>query len=188
MKILLIISTIIIAVFFTFTNDNNVKEANYILLKEINDIEIRKYSKSLNASYHDNSKENRNNYFKNLAAYIFGENDKSENISMTSPVTMKLHGNKEMIFRMPEKYSINTIPKPNNNEIKIFEIEPCIKAAIKYGGYSNKRIEEIKIEQLKNTLLKNNLTHDNKFEVLVYNSPYKILNRKNEITVNLTNF
>ena len=46
-------------------------------------------------------------------------------------------------------------------------------------------IEEKKIQELKNLLERENIKHDNKFELLVYNSPYKILNRRNEITVNI---
>ena len=105
---------------------------------------------------------------------------------MTSPVTMRLHGNKEMIFRMPNKYNLENLPKANNPNIKFLVIPSCTKAVIGYGGYSNKNIEKKKMAELEKILLENNITHNNKFEVLVYNSPYKILNRKNEITVNVT--
>ena len=42
----------------------------------------------------------QNSYFKYLASYIFGGNSENKKISMTSPVTMRLHGDKEMIFRI----------------------------------------------------------------------------------------
>mgnify|MGYP003331157082 CR=1 FL=1 len=154
--------------------------------KKIKNIEIRQYKESVNASYYSDSEGERNNYFKSLASYIFGGNSKNESISMTSPVTMRLHGNKEMIFRMPDKYSLENLPKANNPDINFFVIPPCTKAAISYSGYSNRKIEAIKITELKKTLLENNISHNDKFEVLVYNSPYKILNRRNEITVNIT--
>ena len=46
--------------------------------------------------------------------------------------------------------------------------------------------EQKKIQKLSKLLLENNIQHNNKFEILVYNSPYKIINRRNEITVNIT--
>ena len=67
--------------------------------------------------------------------------------------------------------------KANNPKINFVVIPSCKKAAIEYGGYSNERIEKKKILELKKTLQENNINHDEKFEVLVYNSPYKILNR-----------
>ena len=171
---------------YSFKNNasNSVQE-QYIILKKIDNIEIRKYRESVNASYYSKGKEERNNYFKNLAAYIFGDNNKNVSIAMTSPVTMKLYGNKEMIFRMPNNYTLDSLPKANNPKINFITIASCTKAAIQYSGYSNKNIEENKIKELKNILERENIKHNNKFELLVYNSPFEILNRRNEITINI---
>jgi len=186
MRIVLIIAAIILAIIYAFSKTETAITDKYEVIKKIKNIEIRQYKESVNASYYSDSEGERNNYFKSLASYIFGGNSKNESISMTSPVTMRLHGNKEMIFRMPDKYSLENLPKANNPDINFFVIPPCTKAAISYSGYSNRKIEAIKITELKKTLLENNISHNDKFEVLVYNSPYKILNRRNEITVNIT--
>ena len=171
---------------YSFKNrTNNIDQEQYFILKKIGDIEIREYRESVNASYYSENKTERNNYFKNLAAYIFGDNTENASINMTSPVTMKLYGNREMIFRMPKNYTIDNLPKANNPEINFLTINPCTKAAIQYSGYSNEDIEEKKIQELKNILERENIAHDNKFELLVYNSPFKILNRRNEITINI---
>jgi hypothetical protein len=87
---------------------------------------------------------------------------------------------------MPEEYTLENLPKANNPKINFMVIPSCKKAAIEYGGYSNENIEKKKILELKKLLLENNIPHSDKFEVLVYNSPYTILNRRNEITVNIT--
>ncbi|MAO34030.1 MAG: hypothetical protein CMD03_04655 [Flavobacteriales bacterium] len=186
MKILLIFTIITIGILYMFGQTEVQTNTQYIILKKIKNIEIRDYKESVNASYYSNTEQEQNNYFRNLAAYIFGDNSENKSISMTSPVTMRLHGNKEMIFRMPEEYTLENLPKANNPKINFVVIPPCKKAAIRYGGYSNDRIEKKKILELKKTLQENNINHDEKFEVLVYNSPYKILNRRNEITVNIT--
>jgi len=182
---IIIISAVLILI-YSFTNkENNIEEEQYIILKKIGDVEIREYNESVNASYYSNQETERNNYFKNLAAYIFGDNTEEVSIAMTSPVTMRLYGNREMIFRMPSNYTLNNLPKANNSKINFITIASCTKAAIQYSGYSNKNVEEKKIQELKNILERENIKHDNKFELLVYNSPFEILNRRNEITINI---
>ena len=182
--IMIMIALLLLIYSFKNSTNNNVQE-QYIILKKIENIEIRKYRESVNASYYSKLKEERNNYFKNLAAYIFGDNTENVSIDMTSPVTMKLYGNKEMIFRMPSNYTLDNLPKANNPKINFITIASCTKAAIQYSGYSNKNIEEKKIKEVKNILERENIKHDNKFELLVYNSPFKLLNRRNEITINI---
>jgi hypothetical protein len=182
--IMIMIALLLLIYSFKNRTNNNAQE-QYVILKKIDNIEIREYSESVNASYYSELKVERNSYFKNLAAYIFGDNTENASIEMTSPVTMKLYGNKEMIFRMPSNYTLDNLPKANNPKINFMTIASCTKAAIQYSGYSNKNIEEKKIQELKNILERENIKHDNKFELLVYNSPYKILNRRNEITINI---
>ncbi len=186
MKVLLVAIAILFAIIYAFSQTEASINEQYIVLKTINNIEIRDYKESINASYYSDSDGERNNYFRNLASFIFGGNSENKDISMTSPVTIRLHGNKEMVFRMPEEYSLESLPKSDNPNIKIVVIPACKKAAIFYGGYSNDNIERKKINELKKTLKENNLFHNEKFEVLVYNPPYKIINRRNEITVNIT--
>ena len=184
--LVIVIITAFLLLIYSFRNGtNNILQEQYIILKKIDNIEIREYSESLNASYYSELKVERNSYFKNLAAYIFGDNTEKASIEMTSPVTMKLYGNREMIFRMPGNYTLDNLPKANNPKINFLTIASCTKAAIQYSGYSNKNIEERKTQELKNILAKENIKHDNKFELLVYNSPFKILNRRNEITINI---
>jgi hypothetical protein len=180
------IITAVLLIFYSFNNQyNNIEKEQYVVLKKIDSVEIRKYGESVNASYYSNQKTERNSYFKNLAAYIFGDNTEEASIAMTSPVTMRLYGNREMIFRMPSNYTLDSLPKANNPKINFLTIASCTKAAIQYSGYSNKNIEEKKIKEVKNILERENIKHDNKFELLVYNSPFKLLNRRNEITINI---
>ena len=180
------IITAVLLIFYSFNNQyNNIEKEQYVVLKKIDSVEIRQYGESVNASYYSNQKTERNSYFKNLAAYIFGDNTEEASIAMTSPVTMRLYGNREMIFRMPSNYTLDSLPKANNPKINFLTIASCTKAAIQYSGYSNKNIEEKKIKEVKNILERENIKHDNKFELLVYNSPFKLLNRRNEITINI---
>jgi len=160
----------------------NRNSTHYKLLKTVENVEIREYNESMNISYYDESSEN---YFQKLANYIFGGNEQNQKISMTSPVTMRQYGDKEMIFRLPNNFMIDKAPTPENKQIKIFKIESNIKATIKYSGYSNQSIEKKKTKELIDTLNKNNIKFKEDFEVDVYNSPFQFINRRNEITVSI---
>ena len=94
----------------------NSNSTHYKLLKTIENIEIREYNESMNISYYDESSEN---YFQKLANYIFGGNEQNQKISMTSPVTMRQYGDKEMIFRLPNNFMIDKAPNPENKQIKM---------------------------------------------------------------------
>ena len=156
---------------------------NYKLIKTIGSIEIREYPKSLFASYYskvsgDNSK------FRVLANYIFGGNDREEQIGMTSPVNMKISSiNNEMLFLMPLRYNETNIPKPNNNEIEIISVEQRKVATIRFSGYANDEKVGKHKQKLIETLKNHNIQHTNEFELLVYDSPYRLLNRRNEVLV-----
>ena len=154
----------------------------YETVKIIENIEIRKYNKQIIASHISVDKQSNN--FSILANYIFGNNSKSETIGMTSPVIIDKKSNK-MSFIMPERYKISSLPTPANKEILIETYKESYKAAIKYGGYTNTIKENNMIKILKNKLKENNIIFFDDFEVLVYQSPYKILNRKNEIIVSI---
>ena len=104
---------------------------------------------------------------------------------MTSPVVIKLHNKNEMAFIMPSEYSLKNLPAPNNEKIKIYKEPSSIRAAVRYSGYSNSEIEEEKALELIKVLRENDINHEGNFEVLVYNSPWKFINRRNEIIVTI---
>ena len=86
---------------------------------------------------------------------------------------------------MPKNYTMTSLPRPNSDEIKISKTNSSIKAAISYSGYSNIKIENNKRLELIEVLNKHNIVYENDFDVLIYNSPYKLFNRRNEIIVSV---
>lgn len=180
-----ILGIILIFILFYTINSEDLEEKNYTIIEKIDDIEIREYKKLIYAAYTSESMNERSNSFRTIAGYIFGNNEEEKKIDMTSPVIIKLHNKHEMAFIMPKEYNLENLPKPKNTDIEIYEEPSNIKASIKYAGYSNNRIEKRKIKKLKEQLKKHNIEHKNDFEVLVYNSPYQFINRKNEIVVSV---
>ena len=179
---------ILITMFFInsfFTTSQNLDET-YTILRKVDKVEIREYKPLLYVAYLDKQKKSgQNSYFRVLADYIFGANEANEKIAMTSPVVIKLHNDREMLFRLPKKYNKKNIPRPNNKDIDIVSSEKVLKATIRYSGYTSELKEQKMIKELKQILSENNISHNNKFELLVYDPPYKPFNRRNEISIRI---
>ena len=95
------------------------EEANYEVVKENQEYEIRKYSDRL--VIETNSIEG--NGFRKLFNYISGNNEESQEIKMTVPVTQEIkNGNMTMQFYLPLKFNKDNAPKPSSSDIKILTI------------------------------------------------------------------
>ena len=123
--------------------------------------------------------------FSILAGYIFGNNDRSEKISMTSPVSMSLEDTMTMMFMVPKKLNKETLPQPKQSDIKFKEEPAKIVAAIRFKGWANDtKLEQYK-QDLKAALDSEGIKYSNKFYFFGYNAPYEVFNRKNEVLVEL---
>ena len=188
MKIFLIAFLFLFSTFFAWNKLKTPEGERYKIIKSFSGIEIRSYENQIYASYIPKKLDDRSNSFKAVAGYIFGANDQEMKIAMTSPVVVKLHNDNEMAFVMPYDYQIIELPKPLNAQVKIYEEAASMKASIRYSGFSNNTRERNKIDQLKSILESNDISHNNDFEVLVYNAPYQFFFRRNEIIVTVNSF
>ena len=115
-KILLILASVIILSSQTMAYE----EANYEIVKENKSYEIRKYSDRLVIE----TNSIQGNGFRKLFNYISGNNEESQEIKMTVPVTQEIkNGNMTMKFYLPLKFNEDNAPKPSNSDIKILIIE-----------------------------------------------------------------
>ena len=161
----------------------------YEVVKKIGDIEIRKYKSATFTYVKMNAKtykESSGMGFRTLAGYIFGGNETQEKIAMTSPVTMNLEDSVTMMFMVPSEYDMEDLPAPNDPNVK-FKTEPeKIVAAIRFGGWaSDSKIESYKKELVK-TLDEAGIKHNGNFSFLGYNPPFELVNRRNEVVVELS--
>ena len=193
MKILLTIFGVILLIFiivqlFAIDGQKNIETYSYVVTKKYDAFEIRNYEASLftyvklsGNKYRDESSKG----FSILAGYIFGGNEKNEKIAMTSPVAMSLEDSMTMMFMVPKKFKKETLPKPDQSEIKFQEEPKKTVAAIAFSGWANdEKIEKYK-QKLKSALEAKEIPYTNRFFFLGYNPPYEIFNRKNEIIVEL---
>jgi len=155
------------------------EEANYELVKENKEYEIRKYSDRL--VIETNSTEG--NGFRKLFNYISGNNEKNQEIKMTVPVTQEVkNGNMTMQFYLPLKFNKDNAPKPSNSDIKILTTEGGYYAVIKYSGRSSDKNFLKNKDMLEKQLKKDNITILSPPIRASYNSPFTLpMFKRNEV-------
>jgi len=193
MKIVLILFGIIILAFitiqlFAMSGQRNIETYPYVVKKKYDTFEIRNYEATLFTSVQlsgNKYRESSRKGFSILAGYIFGGNDRNEKIAMTSPVSMSLEDSMTMMFMVPKKFNKETLPQPNQSEIEFREEPAKTVASITFGGWaSDEKIEEYK-QKLVAALEEQGIKYTNRFGYLGYNAPYEMLNRRNDIIVEL---
>jgi hypothetical protein len=188
-----------------------IESPHYKVEKELDGCEIRVYSAYVLAQVDVESDFDGalRNGFEILAHYIFGGNRTrksipimapvseeipmlapvtSEKISMTAPVTEEQAG--EHVFRvsfaMPSKFTLETLPEPQDKRITFKVIESRRTAAIRFSGRVHEKLANEKTEELRTCLSKNGLTPKSNFVVALYNPPFiPGIFRRNEIIVDI---
>ena len=156
------------------------EEANYQVVKTNEFYEIRKYSDRLAV---ETSTSNQNSGFRKLFNYISGDNQKNEEIKMTTPVTeIERKGNMTMQFYLPLKYSKNNVPIPSRPDVEIVNIEGGYFAVIRYSGRSSdKNFIKHKVI-LENELKKDDISILGPPIKATYNGPFTLpMLRRNEV-------
>ena len=99
--------------------------------------------------------------FRLLADFIFGNNtakaevamtapvDRSQNIAMTAPVDRsKTKDTWTIAFTMPSKYTLKTLPQPNNDRVKIREVPSTRFAVMRFSGNPNEESVQKRMKAL----------------------------------------
>ena len=173
----------------------NVKAPNYTSIVKNKLIEIRLYQPMIIAevTLTGNADKTINQGFKILAEYIFGNSlamtdpvsqQVSTKIAMTAPV---MHQNKsqdiwKVSFVMPEKHTIETLPKPNNKKISLKQIPEQKMVVIRFSGKRSEELNAKKMQKLQDYIKKNNLIITGDPIYAYYNPPWTLPRlRRNEI-------
>lgn len=143
--------------------------------------------------------------FSPLAGYIFGDNKSRSHIAMTVPVTEESAAASQKIpmtrpvtaaasgpgrytisFTMPKKYSLETLPEPNNRAIS-FRALPAHKAAvIKFPGRMNAKLFERKEKELRGSLESDGFAAKSAAVAAQYDPPWiPGFLRKNEVLIDI---
>jgi hypothetical protein len=186
----ILLLTVIIQIYISRSTQQT-EQYSYKVIKNYDKFEIRKYDSALFSSVKLSKKgykESSSEGFGILAGYIFGNNESNEKIAMTSPVMMELGDTSKMMFMVPKNKNLENLPNPKNIKIVFEKQEEKIFAAIRFDGWADdEKIEKYK-SILRDELEKEKINFVNKFLFLGYNPPYEVMNRRNEVVVELINY
>jgi hypothetical protein len=153
------------------------EEPSYVVLRTLEKgIEIREYDPQIRATS-QTGQENRS--FGVLSEYIFGNNDRNEQIGMTAPVVT--HRDK-MSLIMPKRYSLESLPKPLNAQIEIDQVQRSIAAVIRFSGFTSPKKMDEESEKLLTALKSNGIKIEGEPFLMRYNPPWTLpFLRRNEV-------
>lgn len=183
-----IIGFIVISVLVMSFTSKGTETPEYKVLKTIEGVEIRLYPNMIvakTALQGSSFDKQGSDGFRTIAGYIFGGNDKSEKIAMTSPVVMSIGDSATMYFVMPKSYKQSDLPTPNSSQVKIMEESSKTLAVITYGGFSSDEKIENYRNKLAGILTKNNIKTKGDFMFMGYNAPWDVIDRKNEVAIEI---
>ena len=130
-----------------------IEEATYKVIKKDNQFEIRDYAPHILAEtvVEGNLEEAGNKAFNRLFRYISGGNRSRDKVAMTAPVSQEPIGEKikmtthvgqqriqekwAVSFMMPASYTLETLPEPEDPEVKLRQIPARRMAAVRYSGF-----------------------------------------------------
>ncbi len=179
---------------------SNVEQPKFNVIKSDRNIEIRDYAPQIIATTVVAGERDKaaNEGFRKVANYIFGDNtsdseiamtapvkqQSSEKIAMTAPVVQQkdADGTWTVSFVMPEKYSIESLPKPNDAEV-ILEVVPQKRyAVIRFRGTWREKNLEKNTQILLEYMQENDLTPISQPIYAFYNPPWTLpFLRHNEV-------
>ena len=159
----------------TYVTESTLDRPSYSVTLKKNGYEIRHYDSFLTVFTQSSGDfdTSLNQGFRQLAGYIFGNNESNETIKMTAPVFhQQTNDNHQVAFFISKQRSLNSLPKPSDSSIQFKSIELRQVAVISFRGYANKQ----RITRYQQTLL-SKLQHDgfrytNTPIYASYNSPY----------------
>ena len=130
-----------------------IEEAKYDVISKEDAIEIRHYAPHIVAEIiiSGELEDAGSDAFQSLFNYISGENSTQSDIAMTAPVAQQSAGENiamtapvgqqkvaagwAVSFMMPDSYTIETLPKPNDERVVLRQVASQNIAAIRYSGF-----------------------------------------------------
>ncbi|MGB1647384.1 MAG: SOUL family heme-binding protein [Crocinitomicaceae bacterium] len=177
---------LILSQFFMAYQSNKIETPKYTVLKSYDDFELRQYGSMIlaqtvmqSASYENTSSQG----FRTVASYIFGGNEENKKIAMTAPVIMEMGDDTKMSFVMPKEHSMESLPEPSSEEVKILKVSPKKYAVITFPGYANNKKIDKYAKKLLKSIKSEGLETVGNVKFMGYNAPWQVIGRKNEIAV-----
>lgn len=201
-----LIALILLWAIVSYTVVWSIEEPAYTILETKDGYEIREYAPYIMAATIVTGDYNQatGQGFRIIADYIFGNNTKKESIAMTTPVlesptpsqsekiamtvpvleTVADNATRTIAFVLPSKYTMGSLPRPNNDLVQLIEVPARKVAALRYTWYPTAHRTEAKKELLTSYLVRDEKIITGATLTARYNPPLSMpLTLRNEILI-----
>ena len=172
---------------YTTMSTKGTPQQPYTVVKTVGDLEVRRYPEALTATVlrpGATYKEVSNSGFRSLAGYIFGGNEGGKKIAMTAPVHMELGADSSrMSFVMPADLTMDSLPRPNDPNVRLQRVPEEVVAALRFGGFSNDEKIAARAAELLQQVKAAGLEPIGPVRFLGYDPPWQLIARRNEVVV-----
>jgi len=184
-----------------------IEEPKYSVIETIPPFELRSYAPMILAEVQVDGDldEASSQGFRLIAAYIFGQNQVSEKIAMTTPVAVEEQtiknakiamttpvniesnaGQWTVSFVMPSEYTMESLPKPLNAKVQLRQIPAVKRAVMTFSGFYNAQKVTEKTLELEEWMRTKNLQANGVPKFARYNPPWTLpFLRRNEIMIDV---
>lgn len=183
-----------------------IESPTYQVLRKDGRYEVRRYDPYITSEVTVQARDHRQAAsigFSPLGNYIFGGNtsrkkipmttpvaaqSRSEKIVMTAPVAVTGEGTYTVSFVIPSKYTLDTLPIPDDPRVKFVEHPPQTFAAVRFSGPFQQSNFDKHIRLLQDWMAENGLQPAGDPIIAGYNAPItpKFL-KHNEILIQIEN-
>jgi hypothetical protein len=170
--------------FYSAQSNKKYESLNAEYLGQVGEINFKIFDHYTKASImlSNGNMNSANNKFSILANYIFGGNKDNAQMEMTSPVIYSMENNASFSFLMPYDRE-NNLPQPNSEDIFFSSIDNQCVAILTFGGYAKSTKCKNNHQKLHQKLTDLGIDHNNDYIIAVYQPPFQLINRKNEIWI-----
>ncbi len=138
--------------------------------------------------------------FRLLAGYIFGGNARRQSVAMTAPVAQEPVGEKIAMtapvtqtrtadawvvrFTMPRGYTLETLPRPNDAQVRLRATPPAEVAVIRFSGVAEPRAVAARSAELTAWIQRHHLRARGPATLAQYDPPWTLwFMRRNEVMI-----
>ena len=166
------------------TSRANTETAPYKSVRKEGDFEIRDYP-DLKLASTSMAGADENGGFMRLFRYITGANERSEAISMTTPVLIdRSAGGTGMSFVVPTATVEKGVPAPKSKAVQVKELQAARYAVLRFPGGNKRPNEEAALAKLKGWCARQKLTTQGEPLFAYYDPPWTpSFLRRNEVLI-----
>src|SRR5215210_9597719 len=170
MSALLVISGLVVGGIMAQAAEVEVEQPSFEVIGAVGPIEIRHYGPRLAAEADMGPgcgiEAEQEATFMALAAFIFGHNRQGPVVAMTAPVSVEMvtapiamtapvamepgERGRVMRFFLPAEYTLETLPQPGDNQVRIVTVPAQTLAVLRFSGEADdEQVAEQKVELLR---------------------------------------